>query len=147
PDAPSGRVTAEGELDRAPLALAVDLKRAPDGTLHLAIERADWKSAHAEGTLTLANGATLPEGRLALRMTRLEDLRPFVGTPVGGTLDATAEFARDRTHLQAELRNARLPGPAEIASATLTANVADPIARPIVEVTLIAAGVRSGTLS
>lgn len=147
PDAPARHVTGEGELDRAPLALAVDLKRTPDGTLHLAIDRADWKSAHAEGTLTLANGATLPDGRVALRMTRLEDLRPFVGTPIGGALDATAEFARDRAHVQAELRNARLPGQAEIASATLTANVADPITQPIVDANLVAAGVRSGTMS
>ena len=147
PAAPVGHVAAEGELNRAPLALAVDLKRTSDGTIHLTIDRADWKSAHAEGTLTLANGATLPEGRIALRMTRIEDLRPFVGAPVGGGLDATLELAHDRAHVQAELRGARLPGQAEIASATLTANVADPITHPTVDANLIAAGVRSGTLS
>jgi translocation and assembly module TamB len=146
PAAPAGHVTAEGALDRAPLALAVDLNRAPDGAIHATIDRADWKSAHAEGALTMPPGATMPEGRIALRMARLADLRPFLGAPVGGALDATASFARDRAELQAVLRGGELSG-AQIASATLRANVGDPTTRPVVDVTLNADGLRSGTLA
>lgn len=146
PASPAGHVTAEGELDRAPLALALDLNRAADGTLRVAIDRADWKSAHAEGALTMPPGATMPEGRIALRMARLQDLRPFLGAPVGGALDATGTFARDRAQLQATLRGGEFSG-AQIASATLRADVGDPTTRPIVDVTVNAAGLRSGTLA
>ncbi|MBV9757166.1 MAG: hypothetical protein JO047_08945, partial [Alphaproteobacteria bacterium] len=146
PGAPAGRVTAQGELDRAPLALAIGLERAPDGALHLAIDRADWKSAHAEGTLIVAAGATMPEGRIALSMARLADLRPFLGVPVGGALEATGTFARDRAQIQATLRGGELSA-AQVAAATLRADVGDPTTHPVIDVTLNAAGVRSGALA
>ena len=89
PGAPSGRITAEGTLAGAPLALAAAAQRSADGTLHLDITKADWKSAHAEAALTLAKGANFPLGKLDLRMTRLDDLRPFVGQPLSGGITAS----------------------------------------------------------
>ena len=147
PNAPAGRVTAEGELDRAPLALAAGVTRAPDGTIRVAIDRADWKSAHGEGALTLPPGATIPQGRLALRMNRLADVQLFIGMPVAGSLGATAEFAHDRAQVRAELHGVRLPGATEIANAVLTATVADPVTRPAVDASLVAEGVRTAAAS
>ena len=66
PGAPSGRITAEGTLAGAPLALAAAAQRSADGTLHLDITKADWKSAHAEAALTLER-ANFPLGKLDLR--------------------------------------------------------------------------------
>ena len=54
PDAPTGHVVAHGVLFGAPLDLAIAAARGQGGEaglVHVAIERADWKSAHAEGTL------------------------------------------------------------------------------------------------
>ena len=43
--------------------------------MQIDISRADWKSAHAAGALTLPPGASVPLGKLDLRMARLDDLR------------------------------------------------------------------------
>src|SRR2546430_10383170 len=59
----------------SPLELAVALQRARDGSLLATIERADWKSAHAEGNVSLRAGDHLPQGKAALRVARLEDLQ------------------------------------------------------------------------
>ncbi|MCW3474549.1 translocation/assembly module TamB domain-containing protein [Limobrevibacterium gyesilva] len=92
PAAPTGHVTADATLDGAKLTLAAVLDRSADGTLKLAIDRADWKSAHAEGTLTLPPGAVLPHGRIVARMTKLQDLQKLLGRPIAGAFSATAEL-------------------------------------------------------
>ena len=96
PGTPSGDVTAQGTLEGAPLTLAANAKRAPDGTLNVTIEHADWKSANATGALALAPGAKLPTGKVVLRVTRLADFRALAGQPLDGSVDATAELDRRR---------------------------------------------------
>src|SRR5207237_1252658 len=75
PSAPAGRVDGRGSLNGAPLELAVALQRARDGSLRGTIERADWKSAHAEGDVTIRTGDRLPQGKMSLRISRLDDLQ------------------------------------------------------------------------
>jgi translocation and assembly module TamB len=137
PGAPSGRITAEGTLAGAPLALAAAAERSADGTLHLDISKADWKSAHAEAALTLAQGASFPLGKLDLRMTRLDDLRPFFGQPLSGGITAsltTEEHAgTQQAVLKAEAKDAGIPGTASVSRATLDATVADPTGNPVVD--------------
>ena len=58
PSAPSGTIRAQGTLADAPLELAVNAKRGADGTLDATIDRADWRSLHAEGALRLPAGQT-----------------------------------------------------------------------------------------
>ncbi len=147
PSAPTGHVTAQGVLDKAPLAVAVDLGRSPSGVIHLAIHRADWKSAHAEGTLALAPHATLPEGRIAVRIGRLDDVRPFIGAPIGGSVQATAELAGSSAKVRAKLHDLRLPGTADIANADLDASVTGLMAHPVVDARLTATGVRTAAVS
>jgi len=62
PGAPAGRVTAQGTLLDSPIDLAVAAEQA-NGALHVAIDRAEWKSAHAEGNLTLKTAAA-PQGTI-----------------------------------------------------------------------------------
>ena len=69
-DAPTGEVTAEGTLAGAPVALALRARREADGTLHATIDRAEWRSLHAEGGLRLAPGATPLTRALAERLMR-----------------------------------------------------------------------------
>lgn len=147
PSAPSGHVTGQGVLDRAPLALALDLSRSPNGVIRAVINRAAWKSAHAEGTLTLAPHAALPQGRIAVDIGRLDDLRPFVGEPIGGAVHATAELAGASARMSATVRSLRLPGMADIAGAELNGSVAGLMAHPAVDARLAATGIRVGSLS
>lgn len=149
PAAPAGHMTAEGTLDEAPLALDLTAARPAQGPASLTIERADWKSAHAEGALTLAPGATLPEGRIALRMDRLDDLRRLIGQPLTGALTAGFEMAEDqgrRALIRLEARNAGLAGTASLGRATLNASVRDPDTDPDLDATLDVTGLQASGL-
>ncbi len=140
PGAPTGQVTAEGTLAGAPLALAITARREADGALHATIERTDWRSLHAEGALTLPAGATLPLGQVDLRMEKLDDLRPFIGQPLSGSVTAQVSLDAKEARLQAEARNAGLPG-SRVGHAILTARVADPMTDPVVNAELAAEGI------
>ena len=140
PTAPTGHITATGILDAAPLDLALDATRDPAGTLHATITRADWRSLHADGALTLNPGATLPEGHIALRFPQLADLRPLIGKPVAGSLAATLTVDPGAATLTADLHNAGLPG-TTIGRAQLNAHVTDPLAHPVIAATLTADGI------
>jgi translocation and assembly module TamB len=101
PGAPSGQVTAQATLQGAPLALQAAVQRLADGATHLTIDRADWKSAHIDGDVTLPPGASIPQGHIAARMTRLDDLRPFLGSPITGSVTLTAAIdAANQAHLR-----------------------------------------------
>ena len=99
PKSPSGTIDAQGTLEGAPLALAVQASRAADGTLNATIDKADWRSLHAEGALRLPPGTTLPLGNVQLRAGRLDDLAPFVGQKLTGSLTATAKLDPDAVQL------------------------------------------------
>ncbi len=142
PGAPTGRITAQGTLDGAPLALDLTARREPDGTLQLGIGAADWRSAHAEGALTLAPGATVPQGRVALRMTRLEDLRNLLGQPIGGNVRATAQLGAAEARIEAE--GALADAGARIGRLSLDTRMADPLSRPVVTAHLNLDGVNAG---
>ncbi len=137
PGAPSGELTAQGVLDGSPLELALAAQRSADSVLHVAIRRADWKSAHAEGALTLPKGADLPVGKVDLRLTRLEDLRRLVGRPLSGSVTAalkmTAQNGRQQVHLDLDARNAALDGTASVGHVTLAATVVDPTTHPVTD--------------
>jgi len=143
PGAPTGQVIAEGTLAGAPLALAVTAQREADGALQATITRADWRSLHAEGALTLPAGATLPLGQVDLRMEKLEDLRPFTGQPLSGSVTAQVSLDQREVRLQAEARNAGLPG-SRVGHAVLTARVANPTTDPVVNAQLAAEGIDAG---
>ena len=143
PGAPTGQVMAEGTLAGAPLALAVTAQREADGALQATITRADWRSLHAEGALTLPAGATLPLGQVDLRMEKLEDLRPFNGQPLSGSVTAQVSLDQREARLQAEAHNAVLPG-SRVGHAVLTARVTDPTTDPVVNAQLAAEGIDAG---
>ena len=142
PGAPAGHIAAGGTLAGAPVDLALDATRNADGALHATITRADWRSLHAEGDLTLPAGATLPLGHVALRMARLDDLRPLIHQPVTGAVTATADLTEGAVALDVDARNAGLPV-ARVGHATLKARVADPLAHRSVAATLVAEGIEA----
>ena len=143
PKKPSGRIEAQGMLAGAPLELTARARRTPAAT-DIEIERADWKSAHAEGRLSLATGALFPVGNLDLRMARLADLQPIVNQPLTGTIAAqltTAERGgQQRAQLSAEARIGGLPDGAAVERLALDATVIEPIAHPVVDAALVVDG-------
>ncbi|HYM27826.1 MAG TPA: translocation/assembly module TamB domain-containing protein, partial [Steroidobacteraceae bacterium] len=82
----SATVSANGTLVGAPLQLDASLQRAGENAYRLIVRRADWKSAHADGDLTADARLTAGHGSLRLRMDRLADLQPLLGTSVQGSV-------------------------------------------------------------
>jgi translocation and assembly module TamB len=140
PAHPAGTLTGQGTLLGAPLALAASLARDPDGSLRAEISQADWKSAHAEGAATLPPGATLPFGRISLRMTRLADLAPLLGAAPRGSLTAEAALTTAQASLRLDLTQAGL-GANGVARVTLTGTAAHPLDAPVVTASLAAEGI------
>ena len=144
PGKPAGHITAQGVLVGSPLELALSATRAGDGGLEVAIEHADWKSAHAQGTLALAAGARFPLGQLDLRMTRLDDLRPLIGQPITGAITAnlvTAETqGHQRANLRVEVHDIGLVGAASTGRAELTTTIVDPLTHPVLNSRVVASG-------
>jgi len=150
PSAPSGRIEAHGTLDGAPLQLAVALERARDGALRGTIERADWKSAHAEGNVFLRAGDRAPQGRVTLRVARLDELRPWIGHVVQGSVSANVDFAqvagRAQAKIEIDARNAGAHG-IQVDRLTLAGSVDDPMTHPIVALKLAADGIVANGIS
>jgi translocation and assembly module TamB len=71
--------------------------------MRVAIDRADWKSARAEGQVALG-ADRVPRGRIALRMTRLDDLEPLLGQPLRGSIAGNVEFVPEGEHSSAVVR-------------------------------------------
>jgi translocation and assembly module TamB len=105
PSAPSGTLKAQGTLDGAPLRVDVAMEQNPLGSLRTLIQRADWKSAHAQGDITLAPAGAQSHGQVSLQIPRLADLQPLLGMDVQGALDGTVALHSDqgKTHAQLQL--------------------------------------------
>ena len=124
PSRASATLNAQGDLAGAPLRLDASLDRGADDTFHLAVQRAEWRSARIEGELTTAANLTPGHGMLRLSMGRLEDLEPLLGTSLEGSLAGHLALrpAAGRTFIQLEL-DARDIVVADLpASARLTAS-------------------------
>lgn len=148
PKAPAGSVAARGMLGGAPLELELAAQAAADGSAALALNRADWKSAHARGGLALPRGGGLPSGRVELRLGNLADLSPLLGRPLAGSaaaaLESSAAGGRPRARLELDAAQAGLPGAATAAQARLELAVADPLQRPVLDGRLALEGVAAG---
>ncbi len=145
PNTPSGTLTAQGTLLDAPLNLAVQAERRKD-TFSLTIDRADWKSAHAEGALSLTPPATLPRGTLKFAMPRLDELAPLLGRRVGGSAAANLTGDAGTVHLTAELRSAAVPGVAAASRIALEATVDKPGPHPTINANLTLDGIAAGSV-
>jgi len=147
PGAPTGTVTAKGTLDGAPLTLDASAKRAADGTLDATIRRAAWRSLAADAALTLAPGATLPQGKVNLRVGSLADFRAITGqAALAGSVEAQAELDAAAARLQAKLTGVTVPG-ARVGGVTVQASVADPLGHPRVQAQIVADSIEAGSVA
>ena len=84
PSRVSATLQAQGRFGGAPLQLDASLERGADDTFHVVVHRSEWKSASLEGDLTTAANAAPGHGSLRLRMDRVADLQPLLGTQARG---------------------------------------------------------------
>ena len=143
PAAPAGTVTAQGEFAGAPVTLALTASRAADGALHATIDRAAWRSLVAEGALDLPPGATLPQGRISLRMPRLDDLRVLTGQSLSGGISATLDLDPAETRLHLTAAGAGVPG-SRVGRAEITARVSNLATQPAIIAAMALDGIDAG---
>jgi translocation and assembly module TamB len=146
PNSPSGRIEAEGRLAESPLRLATSLSRDGGGAMHILIEQARWKSAQARGELTLPTGAAIPVGTIDLRMGRLEDLEPFVGQAVTGSLTASVNTVqaqgKPQSNIRIEGQGLGLDGNS-IDRLSIGGRIEDPAGRPSINLQVGATGINA----
>jgi translocation and assembly module TamB len=144
PSTPSGEVKAQGTIAGSPLELSILAQHSADGATRMTIEQADWKSAHGKGQMTLAPGSIFPVGSLDLGMTRLQDLQPFIGQALAGSVTAklqtASEDGKSRAQLQVQARTVKVPGMGAVESLGLAATVLDPITKPDLDAKLVIDG-------
>jgi translocation and assembly module TamB len=102
PSAPSGRLLAQGTFDGAPLDIDVGIERSRAGAVRVLVKRADWKSAHVDGDITVATDSGQSHGQLGVSVAQLGELHDLLGTELGGSLTGTVILHTDhrRTHAQ-----------------------------------------------
>jgi translocation and assembly module TamB len=112
PSAPTGTIAAHGTLDEAPFDVDIDLARSATGVPRAIIRRAEWKSAHVDGDITVGSGIAQTRGQLHVKMEQLQDLRHLLGSDIAGSLAGTVELkpdeGRTRGHLQFEARDLKV---------------------------------------
>lgn len=149
PTAPAGQLTARGQLASAPLELSVAATVPADGSVRVNVERAEWKSAKAEGSFNLAQGSQWPVGSLTLAINHLDDLRPLLGNPLTGNLNLQLETSQKGNqalavaHLQA---NQAGSGTASVNLTRLELSVTDPFNRPQLDGRLNLDGIDMGSV-
>ena len=147
PHQPSATLTAQGALLSAPIRLDAAGAKQPDGTLHLTISQASWKSLKAQGTLNLPQGQTIPLGQIQLTIGRLADFAPLVGKPLSGSVQASLNSNPNQAVMRARLADAGMAGTASLSQANLSATITDLATHPTVDGQLKVAGVKSGRIS
>ena len=87
PQAPQGIVRADGQFDGAPLQVNVELQPAHHGDYHVTIRHADWKSAHANGDVTLGKSVADARGSARIALGDLSDFNWLAGSQLSGSVN------------------------------------------------------------
>lgn len=140
-EAVRGRLKADGDLASQPVKLDGQFRRDADGGILVPTLQGGWASASVDVTdLTVTpKGAT---GRGHLKMTRLEDLAPLLGTPLAGALDIDVATEPDPAgKVKIALRGDRLrSGATGVGTLQLDATVTDPMGVAAADATIKAEG-------
>ncbi|MBS0221583.1 MAG: translocation/assembly module TamB domain-containing protein [Proteobacteria bacterium] len=141
-EAAHGQVTAQGDLAQQPLSLSGSFARNADGGLQVPTLQGSWASASVDvKDLVVAPGRATGSGHL--KMARLEDLAPIIGTPVAGAIDLDVATASDNPAgtVTIALKGDRLrSGTTGVNGLRLDASVADPFGAAKTDATVKASG-------
>ena len=149
--APGGQISLTGMLAGAPVDMRLMVNSPGKQTLQIGIDKADWKSVHAKGSLMLTGDSPLPPGKIDLQVTRLADLQPLLDMPVSGsvgaTLETTAQAGRSIATLRLEARHAGLAGTAMIDRSSLALTVREPTGQAKLNGSLALDGISVGAVN
>lgn len=141
PDAPQGRISADGRINGGALQLLADLEQRGDHALSIKVSKADWKSLRMRADLLLARGADLPTGKILLQDGQLGDLQPFTGSDISGNLVASADLRADKTARLSLAAKALTASGVHVDMLSLDGTVADPSGQARTDLKLAATGI------
>jgi translocation and assembly module TamB len=104
PAAPGGTLQAHGAVDGSPLTLDTTLEHGAGGALHVLVHRADWKSVHADGDMTIGAEKAATYGQLRLTVGQLADLDRLLGSNIQGGIEGSADFKQDAGRTRGKFR-------------------------------------------
>ena len=136
PNPANARITADGRLDDARLALAADWTAKSGG--HDAKLSLDWKSLTSRAAITVPQKGPLA-GRIALDATDLNDLATFMGFAMGGSLHATGDLGGQGGKQSATLRlnaNTLKLESVTVGAAAIDGTIADALGAPRIDARL-----------
>ena len=114
PQSPQGVLEATGQLDGAPLQVNVEVQPAANGAHRALIRRADWKSAHAEGDVTVGKTVAQARGNAKFRLGQLSDFNRLTGSQLSGSVEGlmalVSKSGRPGAQLHVEARNVAAGG-------------------------------------
>ncbi len=147
PNPKNARVTADGKLDGADLALAADWTA--KGTGHDAKLSLDWKSLTSQAAITLPQKGPLA-GHVALDAKDLNDLATFTGLAMRGNLHATGDLSgangKQSVALHLDAAALKLEGNA-LESATIDGTVGDAFGAPRIDAKFNARGLAASGIT
>jgi translocation and assembly module TamB len=139
PGLPSGSIDLSGTLDRSPFALTALLSQQPKGEWKLALDKADWRSAHAHGDLSTPQSLSALTGKIELHVDKLADLQPLLGESISGRLDGSLDFVRSRANVDIAAQELNF-GDAHVASLRISGEINTPLTKPSATLTYVASG-------
>lgn len=146
PNAPAGKISADGLINGGTLQFLADLEHRTDGALSIKIQKGDWKSLRARANLLLARGADMPTGKISLQDGQLADLQPFLGLEVAGNLAASADLRTEKGLPLAQINlvaKSLVAQGAHVENLTLGGTIADPTGKLRADLKLAAIGIAS----
>jgi translocation and assembly module TamB len=144
PKSPTGSASITGTLDGSALALSADASRTPHGDWKFVLDKGNWRSLRASGSLIAASNLSSATGKVDVHARRLADLQPLLGQPVDGALDGSVAFTASRAHV-AVTGHALDFDNTKIGSLAINGDVLSPLTRPVAALTYSATDVvRSG---
>lgn len=135
-----GTLAVDGTLQQSPIKGGGQFSASEAGELAVPQFELRWASALIQArdlTVTAAEA----RGNAAVRIGRLEDLAPFIGTPLGGSVDATLQAsAGNRLALRATAQRLTMEDQLAIDEARLDGEITDPLGKGTLRATLNARG-------
>jgi autotransporter translocation and assembly factor TamB len=128
PTLKTARLRASGRFDGSPVSVRADVAAAKAGEWKIDIADASWRSARAQGSVRIAGGA--PQGSVTLRVARLADFAPLIGTALSGSLDAHTEFRGNVATLRAGIANLDAGG-TKLDRIDIGGTIANPFGDPV----------------
>jgi len=104
PFTPSASVDVRGTVDGSPLTLSASLRRNGVKGFEGSIRRGEWKSARADGEMSMPSNIDDARGHVHVEVGQLADLDRLLGTQLEGSFDGVVEFTPRAGHTRAKFQ-------------------------------------------